>query len=146
MTMPAGNYYIGDLCYAMHDEWNEMCDLFFGGRNSGCNEGEFTLKDGRRFANFNTAYGDGTYEDLLGRSYAVDSGSIGCILMEDIDVLDDRNYIRLGQVVVMPEPFEVCSVHGVIGFGTIQINTDPRDDEEEPDYDFSDDSDDNETF
>jgi hypothetical protein len=29
MTMPAGRYYIGDLCYVMHDEWDEACALFF---------------------------------------------------------------------------------------------------------------------
>ena len=29
MTMKAGNYYIGDLCYVLHDEWNEVCELIF---------------------------------------------------------------------------------------------------------------------
>ena len=28
MTMPAGKYYIGDLCYVMSDkEWEEFCSL-----------------------------------------------------------------------------------------------------------------------
>ena len=25
MTMKAGTYYIGDLCYVMHKEWDEVC-------------------------------------------------------------------------------------------------------------------------
>ena len=56
MTMPAGRYYIGDLCYVMHPEWQECCELFFppGAPGRGV-EGEFTLKDGRRFASYGTA-------------------------------------------------------------------------------------------
>ena len=67
MTMPAGRYYIGDLCYVMHDEWDEACTLFFPTNQSGRGiEGEFTLKDGRRFASFTTAYGDGEYYNNQG--------------------------------------------------------------------------------
>ena len=28
-TFPAGEYYIGDLCYVMHAEWGEVCNLMF---------------------------------------------------------------------------------------------------------------------
>ena len=57
MTMPAGQYYIGDLCYVMHDEWDEVCHLLFGSSQTGrIKEGEFVLKDGRRFACYSTAY------------------------------------------------------------------------------------------
>ena len=37
--MPAGKYYVGDLCYVMTDaEWDEMCGLFCLGRDDhGCN-------------------------------------------------------------------------------------------------------------
>jgi hypothetical protein len=42
MTMPAGRYYIGDLCYVMHPEWSECCDLFFPpGSSSRGVDGEF---------------------------------------------------------------------------------------------------------
>ena len=42
---PAGKYYVGDLCYVMHDEWDEVCGLFFKGRDDhGCNQGMFELK------------------------------------------------------------------------------------------------------
>ncbi len=46
MTMPAGKYYVGDLCYVMHDVWDEVCDLMFPHDNSGV-YGKFKLKDGR---------------------------------------------------------------------------------------------------
>jgi len=59
--MTAGKYYIGDLAYVMHGEWDEFCDLTIQG-NSLLN-GEFNLKDGRRFATFTTKWGDGVYQD-----------------------------------------------------------------------------------
>ena len=132
MTMPAGNYYIGDLCYVLHEEWEECCDLFTKGRTDhGCNEGEFTLKDGRRFACFNTAYGDGSYPDQYNRWYGVDSGSIGCILLSDVDVLNTGNFIREGHVVYFPDDFEVSSKGGVLHFGSVSIDTRGGPDEDE---------------
>ena len=84
--MPAGRYYVGDLCYVMsNEEWDEVCGLLFEGRNDhGVNQGEFTLKDGRRFASYNTKYGDGVYESNMNTTHSVDSGNIGCILADDI--------------------------------------------------------------
>ena len=85
MTMPAGRYYIGDLCYVMHDEWREVCDLFFPPNSPPHGvEGEFQLADGRRFASFGTAYGDGEYRSSINTLHSVDSGSIGCISIYDI--------------------------------------------------------------
>jgi hypothetical protein len=81
--MKAGKYYIGDLCYVMHDVWDEVCGILFADNPRG-NEGEFTLKDGRRFAAYFTAYGDGSYYDQHNASYSVDAGMIGCILESDI--------------------------------------------------------------
>ena len=40
MTMPAGRYYIGDLCYVMSDEeWDEFCSLTI--KDNKCFDGEF---------------------------------------------------------------------------------------------------------
>lgn len=131
MTMPAGKYYVGDLCYVMHDEWNECCKLFFAGRNDhGCNSGEFNLSDGRRFASFNTKWGDGLYHDQFGHSFPVDAGLIGCIKMEDIRE-DVTNVLDYGAVVEFKEPFE-CSVDkdGNITIGYLEIPT-GYDEEEE---------------
>ena len=46
------------------------------------NEGGFTLSDGRHFVCFNVP-GDGFYSDNVGRTYMVDSGSIGLMKIED---------------------------------------------------------------
>lgn len=131
MTMPAGRYYIGDLCYVMHPEWDEFCALTIKGHQ--CLEGEFALKDGRRFATFSTAYGDGTYRSNIGTEHCVDSGSIGCIRVEDIcDTTYDQARIQeLGAIVEFDQPFEVSSDQGLLMFGHVQIETAGGYDEEE---------------
>ena len=124
MTMPAGRYYIGDLCYVMHPEWQECCELFFppGAPGRGV-EGEFTLKDGRRFASFGTAYGDGTYSSNMTTVHSVDSGSIGCIRVEDICDNEYDNIEELGAFVEFAEPFEVSANAGILKFGQVEIDT-----------------------
>lgn len=127
MTFPAGTYWIGDLCYVMDAEWDEVCDLTISDDNPcECVEGEFTLKDGRRFAIYNTMYGDGTYPDQYGFKYGVDSGSIGCIRVEDIrgEVSEE------GSIVVFPYQFETGEKNGVIRIGHIEIDTDPQEEED----------------
>ena len=121
--MPAGDYYIGDLCYVMHEEWDEVCSLFFkGNTNGGCNQGEFVLKDGRRFACYNTRWGDGEYRDQFNNRYLVDSGCIGCILVSDIVEMDTRN-IDLGNVIKMTKEFDTSNIDGLISFNNITIET-----------------------
>ena len=126
MTMPAGKYYVGDLCYVMHDAWDECVGLFFPPGSPGRGvEGEFTLKDGRRFASFGTAYGDGTYGSNMRTSHSVDSGSIGCIRIEDIR---DEEYSKellqeLGAFIDFDHPFEVFANAGLLKFGHVEIET-----------------------
>lgn len=121
-TLPAGIYYIGDLCYCMHTSWDEICDIFL--RNNTLAEGLHTLKDGRVFAIFPTLYGDGTYWDQCGGEYSVDAGVIGCIRLEDMDPDADPAYWgRLGQVVKFSAPFTVSRVGGRLTFGHIHIDT-----------------------
>jgi hypothetical protein len=93
-TMPPGRYWVGDLCYVLQDEWGESC---------GKPDGVHALPDGRRVAMFSTIHGDGTYFDEQGREYAVDSGSLGCILAADIGRKDA--YVNLGAFVTVTEPF-----------------------------------------
>lgn len=87
--MKAGEYWVGDLCYVLDDVWLEVCDLTLDGE-----EGEFTLKDGRKFALFNTAYGDGCYPDNLGNMYGVDSGTIGCIAVSDLNGISTLGHVH----------------------------------------------------
>ncbi len=137
MTMPAGRYAIIDLCYVMHDVWPEVCRLFFPANHPPKGvEGEFTLADGRRFASFGTAYGDGTYRSNLNTFHSVDSGSIGCIRVEDIrdNTYDPARIEELGAIVEFDQPFEVSTDQGLLVFGHVEIETN-GDDEEEYDCD-----------
>ncbi len=130
MTMPAGTYWIGDLCYVLEsdEEWDEVLELTLDKDNESweVTEGEFTMKDGRRFAMYNTKYGDGTYADQHGFQYGVDSGSIGCIRLEDIrgEVSDG------GSIVVFENDFTTRNDAGLIRIGHIRIDTDPEDEED----------------
>ncbi len=133
MTMPAGKYYIGDLCYVMHPEWDEFCDLTIKGNQ--CLDGEFTLKDGRRFASFGTAYGDGTYRSNIGTEHSVDAGLIGCIRVEDIRDDQYSNIEELGAIVEFDKQFEVSEDQGLIVFGHVQIETAGSDDWDDFDED-----------
>lgn len=130
--MQAGDYYVGDLCYVMHDEWDEVCDLMFEGRtDGGCNEGVFNLKDGRTFAVFNTAWGDGIYTDNLVGDYPVDAGCIGCIKVSDIDKTNDQNNMTLGNIHSFNNDFEVDTDGSLLTFGHVRIDTDPLNDYDE---------------
>ena len=132
MTMPAGTYYVGDLCYVIGDEdWDEVCSVTFEPNTGEAREGEFNLSNKVRFAMFGTAYGDGEYRDQQNRRYLVDSGTIGCVRIKD---LVDRNDTGGGNVVEFKHPFEVGAKNGTLTFGDIVINT--RDDDwEDQEYD-----------
>jgi hypothetical protein len=125
--MKAGKYYVGDLCYVLGDRWTEVCDLIIVDHN--CLDGEFELKDGTKFAIYGTAYGDGVYPDQHGNGYPVDSGSIGCVLVDDIT--EGHLDITLGNTFDFEEDFETGEEDGIIRIGEIEIDTKG----EEEDYD-----------
>ena len=135
--MPAGKYYIGDLCHIMTDsEWLEICDITI--RGTRVLDGEFQLKDGRRFAMYSTAYGDGVYYDHYGHSYSVDSGSIGCILVDDIKYVDNFDqFLDVGAIQEFDADFVTGGGRGepdwegTIQFGHVVIETNPVEEEEE---------------
>ena len=137
MTMPAGKYYVGDLCYVLHDSWDQFCDITI--QHPKVLNGEFSFKDGRRFATYCTKWGDGSYEDQFGRDYSVDAGLIGCISIEDIDdgqrALAEAVGPRFGgQIMEFAESFECYERDGKIHFGEIVIDTDPSYDDIEEGY------------
>ena len=118
MTMQQGTYYIGDLCYVINDEnWKEVCALMFPDSQEPYKrtEGEMQLKDGRKFAIFGTAFGDGFYDHEIG----VDSGTIGCIKVEDVD---DPEGLKSGFLTKMNE-FTPYSKEGNMHFGEVNIDT-----------------------
>ena len=110
--MRPGTYYVGDLCYVMHPQWREVCDLMFACDDNRVLHGEFNLANGVRFAVQSTAYGDGTYYD--GREYPVDAGLIGCIRVED--VYDPEWWVEGVQTVEFEYPFTVEYELGTILF------------------------------
>jgi hypothetical protein len=127
--MQPGKYYIGDLCYVMHGEWDEFCSLTICGDK--VLDGEFNLKDGRRFATFTTQWGDGNYFDQNGKSYDVDAGLIGCIRLDDIDLTNPENSLIGGNIIEFVQPFSTFKAGGEIRIGNVLIDTDPAEVEEE---------------
>lgn len=105
--MRPGTYYVGDLCYVMHPQWKEVCNLMFATKGEGVLEGEFNLSNGVRFAIYSTAYGDGTYYDAEGRKYLVDAGSIGCIRVEDIKDDTENRFDAGGNIIEFEYPFTI---------------------------------------
>lgn len=137
MTMKAGLYYIGDLCYVFNDnDWDEVCSLTIKGHE--CLSGEFEFKDGRRFAMYNTKYGDGLYQDQFGNKYGVDSGSIGCVLVDHISrQINTEEMEDLGAIVRMEHDFSTSGSResGLIRISSTTIDTAGEWVEDEYDYD-----------
>ena len=134
--MQAGKYYVGDLCYVMtDDEWRQVCSRIIQGEKFV--DGEFELDDGRKFAIYSTAWGDGVYNDYYGNSYSVDAGSIGCILLDDIRAVKYDNISDLGTIHKFDTDFVTGGGRGtkewegLIQFGHVIIETDPHYEEEE---------------
>lgn len=137
MHMNAGKYWVGDLCYVLHNRWDEFCELTI--RDSECLNGEFEFKDGIRFATQGTFYGDGEYTDEKGRSYSVDAGIIGCINVEHIETESN-----LGHIMEFDEDFVTESENGIIRFvgvsgkPLLEIDTSYSIDEDEDTWDGDD--------
>ena len=126
VTLPAGHYLIGDLCYQDRNEWDQMINPFEEGVVK-------TLSDGRKYVILNTRHGDGCYQDQDGKDYFVDSGTIGII-----EYTGDLNS-DLGRTFDFGSDFQVYSYDGVLHFGAMYVDTDYRDyDDNGVDYEESD--------
>lgn len=94
-------YFVGDLAYVTNDdEWYTICthDEFYPGEDCepmGYLDPENTSLDddyaGRPFWLLKTATGDGCYEGSDGKAYYCDSGTLGCIKVDDIKEVDKLN-------------------------------------------------------
>lgn len=139
-TMEPGTYYIGDLCYVIQGQaWQELVDLCYPDDETDELQGVFQLSDGRKLAIYSTAHGDGTYPAYDSSSSTsgecpVDSGSVGCIRVEDISA-DSKDMTRHGLVYEFTKPFTVYESAGTIVFGPINVSTDLSDDyDDDEDY------------
>lgn len=85
-----------------------------------------------------TAYGDGTYLDREGHEYPVDSGTIGCVLLENIAPCGHGNVIDIPEDFILDVSDGKISLIGLSGKAYVEIDTDPEYEEEpweELDYD-----------
>ena len=136
-TTATTKYYVGDLCYVMHDVWDEVCSI----ADLDNDEWEYELEDGRKFILFSTAYGDGHYNDQNGNPYSVDSGTIGAIKVDDIfdiEGLARAKEMGLGHIHEFPAEIEGydCSYdEGAISIYSVYIDTAGNDDWEEEEND-----------
>ena len=140
-TFPAGEYYIGDLCYVMHAEWGEVCDLMFAAAGDDMVEGDLPMADGRNIFLASTAYGDGEYLDNRSGVYPVDSGTIGVIAVKDISDADREN-ISSGTVYTFDSEFSITAQNGLFNIGDVVIDTAYEDSEDDEYDDYDDEYDD----
>lgn len=115
---PAGEYYIGDLCYVLGDE---IYDKVFGGQ--GYEMGLYTQEGtGNFFFVDHTAYGDGLYISSDDREFAVDAAIIGITPVSCMAKNDGG-----GQIYSFKDPVECIFKNGcftfVSGYNQVVINT-----------------------
>lgn len=132
VNMPAGEYFVGDPCYAVPDErwleWLEAAD-YDAEPNPRILIAEL---DGKPVLGIGTAHGDGNYPGSDGNSYPVDAGLIGVVPVEIGDYSDDK--YPAGPImkrVTFDRPFDCYYNKGMIVLGHIQINTEEYDLDEE---------------
>ena len=129
IKLPAGTYYVGDLCYILGDHngynWDHVLHAtnFLKGDPS---QGGACWYNGIRFFCSSTMYGDGCFQDDEGRSYGVDAGIIGCFPVQELPEGFDSSG---GHVVEFPQAFVCEPTHtpgnheGTISIGHLDIET-----------------------
>lgn len=121
VRVPAGEYYLGDPCYAVPDEhWMallESCDYF---------NDPVGKVAGHEVLAFHTAHGDGTYQDDDGNKYPVDAGLIGLVPVGLTDETTRGEMERAGcsRLVTFSRPVLCRQNNGLLVFGPIEIETD----------------------
>lgn len=113
-TYPAGEYYIGDICYALSDEvyqkqWGDKYKY-------ACGTHEMTHDGLRNVLSVNhTTYGDGTYTDTSNNiDFEVDSGTIGIVpitLCDPQNIIDGK--IKGGHIIKSITPVMFKSNKGI---------------------------------
>lgn len=122
---PAGDYYIGDLCYILKDEFDDLYDIIVV---SGVYDQEQVLiKNHNILLSFsNTSYGDGEYLDNRKRKYSVDAGIIGICSLENEElrnIAKDECSNNNAHIIHFDKPFTVCYYDGLFIFDNIEIDT-----------------------
>jgi len=140
VKVPAGTYYIGDLCYVINDDvWDEVCNAMFP---DGIHPKDGLIEvRGHQMISFSTMWGDGMYYGH-GYEFPVDAGLIGLISMDSLDENalggkrdNEAEIADFGAIVEFKEDFECYSDNGYLVFGHIGIDT-AGGEEEEDEYDY----------
>lgn len=117
IVLPAGDYWIGDPCYAISPErWHD----FLHSINHVTGQAN---KDGQQCAVFRT-HGDGTFPDQQKRLYPVDSGMIAAIPKAATDTPPPGypSLTTMGQFVKSEQPLQCFSRQHSISFGPVAIH------------------------
>ena len=117
IQLPAGQYYVGDLCYIMnYEDWQNF--------TFSCNDENvlWTFK-GSLCAWGYTVYGDGEYSGSDNLTYDVDSGTIGIFQIKDTSNFDIEEAKKLGNVITFDKPFNVEIREGFFKFDNLIIDT-----------------------
>ena len=126
MKIPKGEYFLGDPCYCFGKKWSDILDETDFFNRSKVIETESGPKI---LIAFNTAHGDGRYEDQHGNKYSVDAGLIGLVPVEIIDPKYSKEELsKLGRFVTFDENAVAQSNGGTLSFGQYVIKTDFYDD------------------
>lgn len=120
-TLKAGVYWIGDLCYVLSEDWDDVMDLMYPSSNPNRHsvDGEHPWKGGKLWLH-GTLYGDGCFEGTNGFNFGVDAGLIGVV---PLHLVSEGARPELGSVVDFKEDFTVFYEDGVFQIGDIQIDT-----------------------
>ena len=108
-TLPAGRYYIGDICYVLKDS---VKDDIFGDTNY--EPGHYKMKDGEFLVN-RTAYGDGSYPGSNNYQYGVDAAVIG---ITNINLCIDEKKLYGGTLHTFTEPVMCSFTQGTFRFSS----------------------------
>ena len=125
VVVPAGQYVIGDPCYAVpDDDWFPLLQT--------CNYFESPVgyvRDGAQkfpVLAFGTKWGDGCYRGTDGKEYPVDAGLIGLVPVEIVQDLSEHTIITFEKPTLC-----INDTSGSLKFGHITIDTDPTDEDED---------------
>jgi hypothetical protein len=128
VTVPAGQYVIGDPCYAVPDQYwlplLESCDYFRSPIGWFSRTGYSTDKN--YVLAFGTKWGDGCYLGTDGNEYGVDAGLLGLVPVELVEDLSEHVVVSFSK-----DTLCIDDGSGKLKFGHITIDTDPEEEEED---------------
>ena len=111
LTLPAGEYYIGDLCYVLPNQWDEICKHLYKDNLNPLPQ--WVKLEGKVPLEMVVVVigDDGGYRELeSGKILPVDSGTIGCIWTKYIDPSLLEEAKRLGLIITLESP-TILSYH-----------------------------------